>query len=107
MELSITAAEPPVGFFMPTAIGTPDVLLIPVGGNYTIDGAAAAAIVAEVHPRTVIPMHYKTPGLTVDIADASDFLSRVEGVEHVPGSEMEITPRMPRVAVFEKPLSEK
>ena len=30
-----------------------DVLLIPVGGNYTIDGAAAAAIVAEVHPRTV------------------------------------------------------
>ena len=84
-----------------------DVLLIPVGGNYTIDGAAAAAIVAEAHPRTVIPMHYKTPGLTVDIADASDFLSRVEGVEHVPGSEMEITPRMPRVAVFEKPLSEK
>ena len=83
-----------------------DVLLIPVGGNYTIDGKTAAAIAAQVRPRTVIPMHYKTPGLTVNVADASDFLSRVEGVEHIPGSQMDITPRMPKVAVFEKPLGQ-
>jgi L-ascorbate metabolism protein UlaG (beta-lactamase superfamily) len=37
-----------------------DVLLIPVGGDSTIDGAKAAEIVALLEARLVIPMHYKT-----------------------------------------------
>ncbi len=42
------------------AVGRPDVLLIPVGGHYTIGPAEAAAVVAALNPRLVIPMHYKT-----------------------------------------------
>lgn len=84
-----------------------DVLLIPVGGNYTIDGKTAAALVAEVKPRTVIPMHYKTPNLQVNVAGNEEFLMQLHGVETVPGSKLEITPMMPKVVVFEKPMAEK
>ena len=38
-----------------------DILLIPVGGHTTIDGAAAAEVVSLLEPRLVIPMHYRTP----------------------------------------------
>ena len=37
-----------------------DVLLIPVGGNNSIDAAAAAEVVGLLEPAAVIPMHYKT-----------------------------------------------
>lgn len=37
-----------------------DVLLIPVGGSDTIDGAKAAEIVSLLEARIVIPMHYRT-----------------------------------------------
>ncbi len=37
-----------------------DILMIPVGGFYTIDGESAADIVQRLSPRIVIPMHFKT-----------------------------------------------
>lgn len=42
------------------AIGRPDILMIPVGGFYTIGPQEADAVVAALKPRVVIPMHYKT-----------------------------------------------
>jgi L-ascorbate metabolism protein UlaG (beta-lactamase superfamily) len=42
------------------AIGHVDVLLIPVGGFYTIGGKEAQRVVAQLKPKIVIPMHYKT-----------------------------------------------
>ncbi len=56
-------------------IGSPDVLLLPVGGNYTIGGAEAAEIVRRVSPAVAIPMHYKVKGLKVDVSDEKQFLS--------------------------------
>lgn len=38
----------------------PDVLLIPVGGTYTLDAAQAAETIRILQPRVVIPMHYRT-----------------------------------------------
>lgn len=41
------------------AMGQVDVLVIPVGGHgLTLDAPAAAAIVAQVEPKVVIPVHY-------------------------------------------------
>jgi L-ascorbate metabolism protein UlaG (beta-lactamase superfamily) len=40
-----------------------DVLLIPIGGEYTINGSEATNIINEIEPRIVIPMHYHVPGL--------------------------------------------
>lgn len=41
-------------------LGMLDVLLVPVGGFYTIDSIQAAKIIASIQPSYVIPMHYKT-----------------------------------------------
>ena len=37
-----------------------DVLMIPVGGFYTIDGKTARRVAEKLHPRVTLPMHYKT-----------------------------------------------
>ena len=37
-----------------------DILLVPVGGYYTIDARQAAETVRAIRPKVVIPMHYKT-----------------------------------------------
>lgn len=62
-------------------IGSVDILLIPVGGNYTIGAKEAINIVEDLNPSIVIPMHYKLPGLDVDISRGDDFLelSREKG----------------------------
>ena len=44
------------------AIGHVDILFVPIGGGPTIGGAAAAAVVRELGPRIVLPMHYGNEG---------------------------------------------
>jgi len=56
-------------------LGQIDVLLIPVGGHFTIDAAQAGEIVNRINPRVVIPMHYKTAVLGFPIAKVDDFLA--------------------------------
>ena len=51
-----------------TAIGPVDVILIPVGGFFTVDGKAAAQVVGQLNPKVVVPMHYKTPDLSASLA---------------------------------------
>jgi L-ascorbate metabolism protein UlaG (beta-lactamase superfamily) len=50
------------------AIGPVDVVLIPTGGFFTIDGRAAAEVVGQLNPRVIVPMHYKTPDLSQSLA---------------------------------------
>jgi L-ascorbate metabolism protein UlaG (beta-lactamase superfamily) len=50
-----------------------DVLFIPVGGKYTLEGKKAAELVRKVEPAIVIPIHYKVPGSTIDIEDEKSF----------------------------------
>ncbi len=54
---------------------SPDILLIPVGGNYTIDAEEAMRYIERLSPKIVIPMHYHVEGLTVDIEGVGHFLS--------------------------------
>jgi len=44
-------------------VGTVDILMVPVGGFYTVDAEKAASVVRSIEPSIVIPMHYLTPGL--------------------------------------------
>ena len=39
---------------------SPDVLMIPVGGFFTIDGEQARRVAEMLKPRVILPMHYKT-----------------------------------------------
>lgn len=43
------------------AIGSPDLIFLPVGAGPTIGPEQAALIVEELAPRWVVPMHYRTP----------------------------------------------
>jgi len=42
-----------------------DILLIPVGGTYTINAKQATELISQLEPRIVIPMHYHLPDLKV------------------------------------------
>ena len=55
-------------------IGDVDILFVPVGGIYTIDGVQAAQAVGQIEPKTIIPMHYKIPGLNIDLDGPQKFL---------------------------------
>jgi len=54
-----------------------DVLMVPIGGKYTIDGKKAAEMIKKIEPAIVIPMHYKITGSTVDIEDEKKFCNEM------------------------------
>lgn len=58
-------------------IGNVDVLLLPVGGVYTIDGDQAWKIVNQVEPRIVVPIHYKTDKLNIPLEPVDKFATNV------------------------------
>lgn len=52
-----------------------DVLLIPVGGTFTVDATGAKQYVDSVQPKIVIPMHYKTDEHSFDVDGVDKFLA--------------------------------
>lgn len=58
------------------AIGSVDVLLIPVGGHYTIDAQTAQRVAQAIGARLTVPMHYRGPGFGYEvIGPVEDFLA--------------------------------
>lgn len=91
-------------------VGRVDVLLIPVGGNYTIDAAQAKEYVDRIRPSIVIPMHYMQRGLNIAISGPDDFLNRFYqrqimkvGCE-IELSEADISKSEPKIIVMERAL---
>ena len=68
------------------------VLMIPVGGTYTIDAEQAKEYVDRIMPAIVIPMHYKTKGLTLDVDKVDNFTDQFDSdeVEELNDSELEL-----------------
>jgi L-ascorbate metabolism protein UlaG (beta-lactamase superfamily) len=64
------------------AIGTVDLLFLPVGGGPTIGADFAAGLVERLQPKLVVPMHYRTPRVNfLEPVDA--FLDLMVQVEHI------------------------
>lgn len=61
-------------------IGHPDVLLIPIGGTYTIDAKEAFAYVEAIQPKIAVPMHYRPQDGVLDITSAENFLQMYKNV---------------------------
>jgi L-ascorbate metabolism protein UlaG (beta-lactamase superfamily) len=74
-----------------TCLGPIDVLMVPVGGTFTVDSKGATAIVNRLRPRIAIPMHFKTGKVGFSLATIDDFLRGKQRVRTVDGSELEIT----------------
>jgi len=71
-------------------IGKVDVLMIPVGGVYTINGSEAKEVVEQLQPsRYILPMHYGTPSFD-DLLPAQEFLEGEKNVEKLKTNELVI-----------------
>ncbi len=54
-----------------------DVLMVPVGGTYTINAKEAVGIITQVEPKMIIPMHFKTKDLRLDIEGPEKFIKEL------------------------------
>lgn len=83
-------------------IGDVDILLIPVGGTFTIGPEEAEEVVKALKPKIIIPMHYKTEYCLYPLKDVSEFTKGKEAREG--GKEIEIKkedlPEKPTIIVM-------
>lgn len=54
-----------------------DILLVPVGGLYSIKSEQAVKIINDIEPRVVIPMHYKFPGVNISLDGLDKFINEL------------------------------
>ncbi|MBI2021650.1 MBL fold metallo-hydrolase [Candidatus Daviesbacteria bacterium] len=88
-------------------IGLCGILLVPVGGTYTINSQAAAEVVAQLEPRIIIPMHYGgIPGLKFPLDSVDLFLKEMGVEKSQPLPKLSISkdklPEEPQVILLEK-----
>lgn len=69
-----------------------DILLVPTGGNYTINAKKAVEVVNQIEPKIIIPMHYQIEGLapSIQLDPIDDFLKEM-GVEATPLDSLKIS----------------
>jgi L-ascorbate metabolism protein UlaG (beta-lactamase superfamily) len=91
-----------------TDIGPVDILLIPVGGFFTIDATQATEVAGYLNAKITIPMHFKTAKTGLPIAPVDDFLKGKSNVRRLNSNEIEITktnlPDQAEILVFEFPV---
>jgi L-ascorbate metabolism protein UlaG (beta-lactamase superfamily) len=89
-------------------MGPIDLLLLPVGGFFTIDAGQADKITNALAPAVTIPMHYKTEKCAFPIAMVEDFTKGFKQVKTLKGPELEIKkgdlPKSPEVIVLQHAL---
>ena len=59
---------------------TIDVLFIPIGGHYTINGTEASNVCKSLKPKLIMPMHYKTPFLSIQLNGPEEFILSMDTV---------------------------
>jgi L-ascorbate metabolism protein UlaG (beta-lactamase superfamily) len=64
-------------------MGPVNVLLIPVGGENTLDAARASEVVSLFDPNIVIPMHYDAPDSSMDAGLLQKFLKQMGTMDHL------------------------
>jgi L-ascorbate metabolism protein UlaG (beta-lactamase superfamily) len=90
-----------------THIKDADVLLVPVGGNCTINATQAAQVVAQVEPKLIVPMHYATSETRGQLAldEVDRFCKELGATEAAPRARLSITsgslPSEPTVVLME------
>jgi L-ascorbate metabolism protein UlaG (beta-lactamase superfamily) len=74
------------------AIGAVDVLMVPVGDVYTINGAEAVEVMKKLRPKLVIPMHYLTPTVIIarKLATVEQFTQYFDEVVYA--KQLDLTP---------------
>ena len=71
-------------------IGKVDVLMVPVGGIVTINATTAAAMVRQMEPKIVLPMHYKTPVFAGELEPVENFLREFGTLQAAPQAKLNV-----------------
>ncbi len=83
-----------------------DILLIPVGGTYTIDASDAAKVVSQLEPKIIIPMHYGVEGSKIPLDGVDKFLKEMGAEAIAPLPKLSITrdklPEEPQIVILSK-----
>ncbi|MCK4819098.1 MBL fold metallo-hydrolase, partial [bacterium] len=87
-------------------LGNIDILMVPVGGIYTIDAKGASKIISQIEPKLVIPMHYQIPKLKLKLNSLEQFLKEMGSSAIEPQKKLKIKSfNLPKekteIAVFE------
>jgi len=86
------------------AMGHMDVLLVPIGGHYTIDAEEAKQVCEQLQPRIIVPMHYRKGDMGFDlIAQPDEFLGMYDGYTVIDGHTLELTDEVSGVIMFARP----
>jgi L-ascorbate metabolism protein UlaG (beta-lactamase superfamily) len=89
-------------------VGPVDILLIPVGGFFTIDPKEATRVAEQIKPKILIPMHFKTQKCGFPIAPVEDFLKGKTNIRRAKASEAAFDkatlPRQMEIVVLEHAL---
>ena len=68
-----------------------DILFIPVGNVFTINGISAWKVISKIEPRVIVPMHYRIGGLSLSIKPVDDFIEYAQRIQRV-GNEIDFEP---------------
>lgn len=86
-------------------IGEVDVLLLPVGGFFTINAGQATRVMEQLEPAITIPMHFRNDKCRFEIDGVDRFLAGKDNVEQARTSGIEISkdnlPAEPKIVVLE------
>jgi len=89
-------------------LGRVDILLVPVGGFYTIGAGVATQICNALSPKAVIPMHFNNDRCAFPIAEVDEFLQGKENVTRLDVSEVEfkqgVLPTVTQIVVLKPAL---
>lgn len=90
------------------ALGKVDALMIPMGGYYTVDAAAARRIAARIAPKITVPMHYKSPVFGFDVlSEVEAYLALVDNVIYLDTDTLTLPPVKENVTVVMRYNAEK
>lgn len=85
-------------------MGQIDVLLVPIGGYYTIDAQQAKRVCDLLQPRIIVPMHYRKGDMGFDlIAEPEAFLQMFDTVTVIDGHTLELNDAVSGVFLFARP----
>ena len=68
-----------------------DILMIPVGGKYTINSKQASTITRHIEPKIVIPMHYNRDLYSADLEPVDNFFKEMGSNKHEPLAKLTVT----------------
>lgn len=86
-------------------IGEIDILMIPVGGIYTISAKEAIKVMSQIEPKITIPMHYSIPKLRIKLEGVDKFLKilgirKIEPLNKLSIKKKDISPEEAKIIVL-------